>query len=125
MYKDYRKLLENKEVGAVVVAVSLNMHYPVAVDVINSERHLYLEKDMTNNISETLDLVILVKSEPKKTIQIGHQYSYLPLYYKVKEIINNDYLGKISQIDCRWNRNGNRRRPVLDKFIQRQINLRM
>jgi predicted dehydrogenase len=43
-YADYHALLDNKEVGAVVVSVPLNMHYPIAVDVLKADKHLYLEK---------------------------------------------------------------------------------
>jgi predicted dehydrogenase len=124
-YKDYRQLLENKLVDAVVVAVPLHMHFPVAVDVLKSDKHLYLEKTMTYNIQQALDLVSLVKSRPKQIVQVGHQYRYSPLYYKVKEMINKGYLGDISQVDCRWDRNANWRRPVSDPSLERQINWRM
>jgi predicted dehydrogenase len=125
LYKDHRNLLEDNTVDAIVIALPLNMHHPVAIDVLNADKHLYLEKNMTYDISQALDLVKLVKNKPKKVVQIGHQYRYSPLYYGVKAMINQGYLGKISQIDCRWDRNGNWRRPVSDKNLERQINWRM
>lgn len=124
-YTDYKKLLDDKNVDAVVVAVPLNMHYPIAVDVLKADKHLYLEKTMTYNIPEALELVKLAKSRPGQILQVGHQYRYSPLYYRVKEIISKGYLGSISQIDCRWDRNGNWRRPVPDPSLERQINWRM
>ncbi|SEM64796.1 Predicted dehydrogenase [Mucilaginibacter gossypiicola] len=124
-YTDYRRLLDDSSVDAVLVAVPLNMHYAIAVDTLNAGKHLYLEKTMTFNIEQALELVKLAKSKPKQTVQIGHQYRYSPLYYRVKEMINKGYLGKITQIDCRWDRNGNWRRPVPDPSLERQINWRM
>lgn len=124
-YKDHQALLENKQLDAVIVAVPLNMHYPVAVDVIKSGKHLYLEKTMTYNIEQALDLVKLAESRPKQVVQVGHQYRYSPLYYRVKEMISKDYLGKVSQVDCRWDRNASWRRPVPDASLERQINWRM
>lgn len=44
-YKDHRRLLDNKLVDAVVVAVPLYMHYPIAVDTLKANKHLYLEKN--------------------------------------------------------------------------------
>lgn len=124
-YKDYHKLLDNKEIDAVVVAVPLNLHYPIAVDVLKADKHLYLEKTMTYDIPQALELVKLAKSRPKQVLQVGHQYRYSPLYYRVKEMITKGYLGDITQIDCRWDRNGNWRRPVPNPSLERQINWRM
>ncbi len=124
-YTDHRKLLDDKAVEVVVIAVPLNMHYPIAVDSLKADKHLYLEKTMTYNVQQALDLVKLVKSRPKQVVQVGHQYRYSPLYYRVKEMINKGYLGKISQVDCRWDRNANWRRPVPDPSLERQINWRM
>lgn len=123
-YKDHRQLLDDHQVDAVVVAVPLNMHYPIAVDVLDAGKHLYLEKTMTYNIEQALDLVKLVKSRPKQIVQVGHQYRYSPLYFKVKDMISKGYLGEISQVDCRWDRNANWRRPVPDVSLERQINWR-
>jgi predicted dehydrogenase len=125
-YADYHALLDNKEVDAVVVSVPLNMHYPIAVDVLKADKHLYLEKTMTYNIEQALNLVKLVKSRPgKQVVQVGHQYRYSPLYYRVKDMIAKGYLGKVSQIDCRWDRNANWRRAVPNPSLERQINWRM
>lgn len=124
-YADYRQLCDDKNVDAVIVAVPLNMHYPIAVEVLKADKHLYLEKTMTYNIEQALNLVKLVKTRPKQVVQIGHQYRYSPLYYRVKEMINKGYLGKISQVDCRWDRNANWRRPVPNPSLERAINWRM
>lgn len=124
-YTDYKQLLDDKEIDIVLIAVPLNMHYPIAVDALKADKHLYLEKTMTYNIPQALDLVKLAKSRPKQIIQVGHQYRYSPLYYRVKEMISKGYLGKISQVDCRWDRNGTWRRPVPDPSLERAINWRM
>lgn len=124
-YKEYRRLLEDKNVEAVVIAVPLNMHYPIAIDALSADKHLYLEKTMTYNIPQALELVRLAKARPHQVVQIGHQYRYSPLYYRVKEMITKGYLGDISQIDCRWDRNGDWRRAVPDPSLERQINWRL
>jgi predicted dehydrogenase len=124
-YKDYRKLLEDKTIHAVIVAVPLNMHYPIAADVLSAGKHLFLEKTMTYNIPQAMKLVQQAKLHPKQVLQVGHQYRYVPLYFRVKEMIEKGYLGKITHIDCRWDRNWNWRRPVPPGYTDRQINWRM
>lgn len=123
--KDYRKLLDNKDIHAIIIAVPLNQHFQIAKDALNAGKHVYLEKTMTFNTDQAIELVKLVQAKPKQILQVGHQYRYTPLYFKVKEMINNNYLGKVTQIDCRWDRNGNWRRPVPDASLERQVNWRM
>lgn len=124
-YKDYRQLLDAKDVDAVVVATSLHMHYAIAADAIRAGKSVYLEKTMTYNIPEAQELVKLCARYPGQILAVGHQYRYTPLYFKVKEMISKGYLGDVTQIDCRWDRNWNWRRPVPTGYTDEQINWRM
>jgi len=108
----------------VVIAVPLNVHHDIAIDALSAGKHVYLEKTMTYNIPQALDLVSKAAQCPKQVLQVGHQYRYSPLYFKVKEMIEKNYLGKVTQIDCRWDRNWNWRRPVPDPSLERKINWR-
>ena len=124
-YQDFDKMLRVEKLDAVVVAVPLHLHYPIAVAAILKGLHLYLEKTMTYSIDQSLNLVRLMENRKGQILQVGHQYRYSPLYYKVKDMIDKGYLGKITQIDCRWDRNGDWRRPVEDRKLERLINWRM
>jgi predicted dehydrogenase len=101
------------------------MHFPIAAAALIAGKHVYLEKTMTFNIAQALELVTLSKKHSSQVLQVGHQYRYTPLYFKVKEMIGKGYLGKVTQIDCRWDRNWNWRRPVPQGYTDRQINWRM
>lgn len=124
-YTDYWQLVADKSVEAVVIATPLSLHYPVAVAALEAGKHIYLEKAMTYSIEEAIDLVKLAKKYPKQIIQVGHQYRYTPLYFKVKDMIAKGYLGKITQIETRWDRNWNWRRPVPAGYTDEQVNWRM
>lgn len=125
VYTDYRKLLDDKNVSAVVIATPLNMHFPIAADAYKTGKHIYLEKTMTYSIPEAQELVKLSKKYPAQVLQVGHQYRYTPLYFKVRDMIDKGYLGDITHIDCRWDRNWNWRRPVPAGYTDQQINWRM
>ena len=124
-YKDHRKLLDDKSVEAVIIAVPLYLHYSIAVDSLNAGKHVYLEKLMTYNSGQALELMATAKKFSKQVLQIGHQYRYTPLYFKVKDMIRQGWLGHVTQVDCRWDRNWNWRRPVPEGYTDRQINWRM
>lgn len=122
---DYRQLLDDPNTDAVVIATSLHAHYPIAADALKAGKHIYLEKTMTWSIEEALKLVQLSRQYPKQIILVGHQYRYTPLYFKVREMIQSGYLGDVTQIDCRWDRNWNWRRPVPSGYTDEQVNWRM
>jgi len=124
-YKDYRKILDDKSISAVFIATPLSEHFKIAADAIRAGKHVYVEKTMTYSIEQALDLRKLVSGYPKQVLQVGYQYRYSPLYFKVKDMIKTGYLGKVSQIDCRWDRNGTWRRAVPNPSLERQINWRM
>ena len=124
-YKNYQQLLDDKSIHAVIIAVPLYLHFVVAKDALAAGKQVYLEKTMTYDIPQTASLVSIARRFPKQVLQVGHQYRYTPLYFKLKEMIEKGYLGKVTQIDCRWDRNWNWRRPVPQPDLERKINWRM
>lgn len=86
-YSDYKKLLQDKEVQAVIIATPLYLHHPMAVDSLAAGKHIYMEKTMAYNISQALDLVKKVEKS-NLVFQVGHQYRYYSMYMKVKEILS-------------------------------------
>lgn len=125
VYTNYLKLLEDKSIDAVVIATPLNLHFEIAKAALEANKHVFLEKAMTHTIAQAIELTNIMKKYPKQTLQVGHQFRSSPLYYKVKEMIKSGYLGKVTQIDARWDRNWNWRRPVPNHYTDRQINWRM
>ncbi len=123
-YKEYRQLLADPDVDAVVIATPLSMHYDMAVDALESGKHVYCEKTMTYEKKQAWDLVKKVEATDRVFL-VGHQYRYHPLYFKVADIIREGYLGDITNIYIQWNRNGDWRRPVPDPQYERMINWRM
>ena len=124
-YKNYKSLLDDKSIHAVVIATPLNHHHEMALAVLASGKHLFLEKTMTYNIPQAIDLVKKAKQYPKQILQVGHQYRYTPMCFQIKEMIEKGYLGDVTQIDCRWDRNGSWRKPVPSGYTDKQINWRM
>lgn len=123
--RDYRQVIDDRSIDAVVIATSLNAHFQIAAAALQAGKHIYLEKTMTWSIDEATKLVKLSKQYPKSTLLVGHQYRYTPLYFKVKDMIQSDYLGDVTQIDCRWDRNGSWRRTVPAGYSDEQVNWRM
>lgn len=123
-YKDYRKLLEDKNIDAVIIASPLYLHYQMAMDALSAGKDIYLEKTMTYDISQALEFAKKV-TDSDRVVQIGHQYRYYDIYYQVKNIISKGWAGDIMHYECQYHSNHDWRRPVSDPKLEKQINWRM
>jgi predicted dehydrogenase len=123
-YKDYRQILDNKDIDAVLIATPFNLHAQVAMDAMDAGKHIYCEKTLAKGYPDINELVQRAGSS-SKIFQTGHQYHSSRLYAHVVELIHQGEIGKVSSFECQWNRNGNWRRPVPDPSLERQINWRM
>ncbi|MDX1639734.1 MAG: Gfo/Idh/MocA family oxidoreductase [Balneolaceae bacterium] len=123
-YNEYKELLANPDLDAVVIATPLNLHFEMARDAVDAGKHVYCEKTMTYAIDEARKLTKLVEGAPVK-FQVGYQHRYNPLYQKIYNLVNDGSVGPISYVECTWNRNGDWRRPVPDPSLERLINWRM
>lgn len=123
-YTDYHDLLVNRQVDAVIIATPLYLHYRMSVDTLDAKKHLYVEKTMTYNIQEALDLEKRMKNS-NLVLQVGHQYRYYDMYHKIKEIVSQGWLGQVTHIESQYNMNNNWRRPVGSGEFERAVNWRM
>ncbi len=123
-YIDYKDLLQDKKVEAVIIATPLYLHFPMCVNSIAADKHVYVEKTMAYNIEQALEMVKIVESS-NKVFQVGHQYRYYNMYHKLKEVIDNGWLGDISHIESQYNRNSDWRRPVGPSESEKFINWRL
>ncbi|MBP0903983.1 Gfo/Idh/MocA family protein [Mariniflexile gromovii] len=123
-YTDYRKLLDNKDIDAILVTTPFNTHSKIAIDALDAGKHVYCEKTMAKGFDGIHNLVEKV-NQSKTVFQTGHQYHSSRLYTHVVNLIKNGEIGKIAAFECQWNRHGNWRRPVPSPELEKQINWRM
>jgi predicted dehydrogenase len=112
VYTDYREVLQNKDIEAVVIALPLNLHAPVAIDCLKAGKHVLCEKLMAWNVNQCKEMIKAAK-ENDRILAIGHQRHYSLLYAHAVEVINSGILGEIRHIRALWHRNNTL--PRLDK----------
>ncbi|PHQ28410.1 Gfo/Idh/MocA family protein [Leeuwenhoekiella nanhaiensis] len=122
-YTDYRKLLEDKEVDAVLVATPFSTHGPIELEALAAGKHIYGEKTLAKGYEDVLKLAEGTRDD--LVFQTGHQYHSSRLYTQVVDLIKDGKVGKITSFECQWNRSGNWRRSVPEPELERLINWRM
>ncbi|WP_245893622.1 Gfo/Idh/MocA family protein [Sphingobacterium gobiense] len=123
-YTDYEQLLADKNIDAVIIATPLYLHYPMAVAALSTDKHVYVEKSMAFTIEQSLDLVKRVRNS-RLVFQVGFQYRNFELYHKIKEVVNQGWIGDTYSFECQYNRNSDWRYPVNDPKLEKVINWRM
>jgi len=103
-YKDYRRLLENKDINAVIIATPDHLHAVMTCDAAGAGKDIYVEKNMTHTIPEAKDIVKAVKRN-KRILQLGHQASSSPANWRAREIYKSGILGQVSLIKISMFRN--------------------
>ncbi len=123
-YSDYREMLDNKDIDAVLVATPFNTHAAIEIDALDAGKHVYGEKTMAKGYSDIWKLN-KQKQKTTKIFQVGHQYHSSRLYTHVVDLIKNGKVGNITAFECQWNRHGNWRRSVPSPELEKRINWRM
>jgi len=123
-YGNYKALLENKDVDAVIIATPFNTHSKIAIDAIDAGKHIFCEKTLAKGYHGIQQLINKTK-ESKTIFQTGHQYHSSRLYTYVFDLIRQGKVGNISAFECQWNRHGNWRRKVPNPSLEKAINWRM
>ena len=124
-YVDYHKMLERKDMDAVMIATPLNLHAQMIVDSLNAGKHVFVEKTMYFKEEEGDMICKAMGNNPKLVLQVGLQRRSSVLYQVGMEMIRKGALGKVMFVRAQWHRNGNWRRPVPDPKFERLINWRM
>jgi myo-inositol 2-dehydrogenase/D-chiro-inositol 1-dehydrogenase len=92
VYADYRDMLAKEQLDLCDVVLPSDLHFPVARDVLESGRHLLLEKPMALTLKDCTQLVQLAKTNGR-ILAIGHELRMSSLWGKVKELIDAGAIG--------------------------------
>ncbi len=103
-YRNYKDLLADPEIDAVIIATPDHWHAQMAIDAAKAGKHIYIEKGLTRTVEETFALRKAIK-ESGVIMQLGHQGRQTASFNKAKELVDKNVLGKISLIEVCTNRN--------------------
>ena len=98
-YYDYRVLLDEAKPDAVTLAVPTIYHHDVALEIIDREIPLLIEKPIAFTIEEGQSIIDAAKRKNVK-LMIGHIERFNPAIISLKEHINQGKLGRIFQMDA-------------------------
>jgi len=103
-FAQYKKLLERKDLDAVVIATPDHWHTPIVLDALAAGKDVYIEKPMTYCIEEGPKIIQAAKQH-NRIVQVGSQWVSSPMHIKAKEIVQSGRIGKVTKVVAFYNRN--------------------
>jgi predicted dehydrogenase len=91
--KDFRKILEQKDVDAITIATPDHWHAPMAIAALEAGKHVYLEKPCSHNPAEG-EMLLRVQQKYGKLVQMGNQQRSSPHTMEIVERIHDGIIGK-------------------------------
>lgn len=95
-YNDYRRVLDNKDIDAVLVSTPDHWHSPIMVDAVAAGKDVYVEKPVSNRIEPALKMVEAVR-RTNRVVQVGIQQRSWHHFGECAKMVRAGLLGRINQ----------------------------
>ena len=96
-YGDASELIHDKEVNAVYIATPPSSHEPYLEMALKAGKPVYVEKPVTVNAA-SLERMIGMEKKYDGKVSVAHYRRGLPLFNKIKQLVNDGAIGKVKLI---------------------------
>jgi predicted dehydrogenase len=97
-YGEYRELLANKDIDAVVISTPDHWHALIAIDAVQAGKDVYLQKPASLTIAEGRELSNAVHRSGR-IFQIGSQQRSSPQFRYAAELVRNGRIGRLKTVE--------------------------
>ncbi len=96
-YRDFRRLIDQKDIDAIVVATPDHTHAVATAAALRSGRDVYCEKPLTHTVSEARIITELARKH-KAVTQMGNQIHAGTNYRRIVELVQYGFLGAVREV---------------------------
>lgn len=103
VYKDYRELINDKNVDAVDICVPNFLHKDVIVEAIRADKHIYCEKPLCVDLKSAREIMAAYEEcHYKRVSRVTFEYRFVPAVMKAKELIDTGMIGNIINFNFKY-----------------------
>ncbi len=102
--RNYKEILDRKDVDAVIIAVTDHQHRKVFVDACAAGKDVYCEKPMSHTVEDGFAMIEAAQ-KANRIVQVGSQRVSSIIYRRAKELYDSGKLGDVYAIEAYWDRN--------------------
>lgn len=114
---DYRHLLDDKSIDAVLIATPQHLHAEHFVAALQAGKHVYQEKTMAFTVEHAKRMRAAYEQAGRRVVQIGHQYTSSGQIADAAAFTSGGRLGKITAIHAHMYRNTPHGKPQWSRPI--------
>lgn len=122
---DYKKILEDKDIPAVIIATPSHLHKPVALDALQAGKHVYCEAPLATTLEDAKAIAVAARDNPKVHFQAGLQLRSDPQRTFVLNFIRSGAWGKAVAARAQWHKKQSWRFSSPDADREKAINWRL
>ena len=97
-YNNAELLIKSKDIDAVVVATPVHSHFQLAKLALENYKNVLIEKPMASSVKEA-ELLVDLSVKKNRLLMVDHTFLYTGAVQKIKELIDNNTIGKLKYID--------------------------
>ncbi|HAB17968.1 MAG TPA: Gfo/Idh/MocA family oxidoreductase [Verrucomicrobiota bacterium] len=125
-YDDFRSLLDNKAVKAVVITTPTFQHKDVAIAALQAGKHVYLDAPMAHSIEDARAIAKAAQAVPATQVfQVGLQFRANPQHHHVLKFFRTGACGKNATANAQYNKKQSWRRASPNPERERALNWRL
>src|SRR2546422_9207094 len=102
--EDYRKILDDKEVRAVIVGTPTHKHREIVIAALQAGKHVYCEAPLAHTIEDARAIALAAKATPQVIFQAGLQFRAEPQRHFLLPFIRSGTLGKSVMARAQWHK---------------------
>ena len=122
--ENYKEVLENPEVQAVVIATPTHLHKEIALAAIQAGKHVYLEAPMAHTIDDAKSIAKAAQGS-SKVFQVGLQFRENPQHRHVFKFFRTGACGKTAMARSQFNKKNSWRRASPNPEREKALNWRL
>ncbi|MCL6506370.1 MAG: Gfo/Idh/MocA family oxidoreductase [Bryobacteraceae bacterium] len=100
-HRDYRRLLEDASLDAVIVATPDHWHAQMVIDAVEAGKDVYVEKPLAHTIEEGFRIIEAVR-RTRRVVQVGTQRRSFDLFQDAKRLADSGTLGPVRLVNSWW-----------------------
>jgi predicted dehydrogenase len=100
-YRNYRALLDNREIQAVIIATPEHWHHRMLLDALAAGKDVYVEKPLCQTPEQGVEMVDAARRS-QSIVQVGMQRRSYDLFLKAREIVASGELGRVGMVRSWW-----------------------
>jgi predicted dehydrogenase len=123
--EDYKAVLANKDIQAVVIATPTHLHKDIAVAALQSGKHVYCEMPLAHTLEDARAIALAAKNAPDRVFQAGLQMRSDPQRHWLMPFIRSGSLGKAIMARAQWHKKVSWRSTSPNAEREKAINWRL